>query len=427
MISVCTRDSRLQEAVDHTRLALVPVRMDSATADANADFEHFHDVELPRRLHSALGLQAARDVDRQPSLAFRLREGRAYTYTPGSPTIAITHGERAANTVIEFDTAAWADFVTERRSIPSLLYGKSLGIPRGDANVLFGWEPALRALLQERPIYDAPTLDLRDEDGTPLNLATTFTGASAPAAVARFISKAGFAVVRGVFSSEEIAALATEADRLAAAARQGDRRSWWARNADGEQILCRVTYTSLISDAIAALIDDFRLRNLARAFAPDYVPAPDRLDGIALIIKNPNVVDGLSDLPWHIDCGMGGHPTLCPVLQITVLLDPASEDTGTLKFLAGSHRFVTRIPADETGLPVVTVAGRPGDCLLHLSDTMHAAPPPRGAARYRRSLVASFYRPSVLDVVPPGQGFNDVLLSRDDGHVENLRQMTARD
>jgi len=399
--------------------------MSPTRTDVDPDFDHFHDVELPRRLRTAPGLQAAGDVCQQPSLAFRLRDGRAYTYTPGSPTITIASGERAAHTVVELDAAAWADFATERRSIPSLLYGKMLVIARGDANVLFGWEPALRALLQERPIYDVSTLDLRDENGAPLNLAKTFTGASAPAAVARFVSEAGFAVVRGVFSSEEIATLAGEADRLAAAARQGDRRSWWARNGDGEQILCRVTYTPLMSEAIAALIDDSRLRNLARAFAPDYVPAPDRLDGVALIIKNPNVVDGLSDLPWHIDCGMGGHPALCPVLQITVVLDAASEDTGTLKFLAGSHRFVTRMPADESALPVVTVAAEPGDCVLHLSDTMHAAPPPRGAARYRRSLVTSFYRPSVLDVVPPGQGFNDVLLSREDGHVENLRQMTS--
>lgn len=122
---------------------------------------------------------------------------------------------------------------------------------------------------------------------------------------------------------------------------------------------------------------------------------------------------------------MGGHPTLCPVLQISVLLDAASPDTGTLKFLAGSHRFVTRVPGDEHALPIVTVEAAPGDCVLHLSDTMHAAPPPRGAARYRRSLVASFYRPSVLDVVPPGKAFNDVLLSRDDGHVEDLRQLSA--
>ncbi len=401
--------------------------MHSAAADIDADFDHFHDIVLPRRLRTATGLQAAREVDRHPPLAFRLRDGRAYTYAPGSPAIAVTHGENTAHTVIELDDTAWADFMTQRRSIPSLLYGKMLEIARGNASVLFGWEPALRALLQERPIYDAATLDLRDGEGAPLNLATTFTRASAPAAVARYVTEAGFALVRGVFSAREIATLTTEADRLATAARQGDRRSWWARNGDGKQVLCRVTYTPLMSKEIAALIDDARLRDLVRAFAPDYVPAPDRLDGVALIIKNPNIVDGLSDLPWHIDCGMGGHPVLCPVLQISVLLDAASEDTGTLKFLAGSHRFVTHMPADETTLPIVTVTAEPGDCVLHLSDTMHAAPPPRRATHYRRSLVASFYRPSVLDVVPPGQGFNDVLLSRDDGHVENLRQMTSDD
>ena len=38
----------------------------------------------------------------------------------------------------------------------------------------------------------------------------------------------------------------------------------------------------------------------------------------------------------------------------------------------------------------------------------------------RRSLVTSFYQPAVLDVIEAGCGFNDVLLSNDDGHVDNL-------
>ena len=97
----------------------------------------------------------------------------------------------------------------------------------------------------------------------------------------------------------------------------------------------------------------------------------------------------------------GGHALLCPVVQVSVLLEPANLDTGTLKFLAGSHRFACQAPTDreEASLPVVTVAGQPGDLLLHLGDTMHVAPAPLGCGPMRRSLVTSFYQPAVLDVM----------------------------
>jgi ectoine hydroxylase-related dioxygenase (phytanoyl-CoA dioxygenase family) len=151
------------------------------------------------------------------------------------------------------------------------------------------------------------------------------------------------------------------------------------------------------------------------------------MDGTALIIKNAGVAEGLSDLPWHIDCGMGGHSTICPVVQTSLFLEPANAETGTLKFLAGSHRFACHQPdpGQEKDLPVATVSAEPGDVAIHLSDTMHAAPAPRGAENMRRSLVTSFYQPGVLDMVPAGSALNDVLLSRDDGHVENLAELVS--
>jgi hypothetical protein len=388
-------------------------------------FDRFHREELPRRIARGHGALATARLRERPTLALRLAGGSAYTYTPTTATVEVAAGDADAHTVVELDAAAWDDFVAERRTVPNLLYARLLHVVRGDVNVLFRWEPTFRTLYYGRPPYDAATLQLRDTHGAALDLTTTFTRANAPAEVAHFLGEAGFAVVRDVFTAAEIAAFTVEADRLAAAARPGDRSSWWARTDTGAQVLCRVTYTSLASASIAALNDDPRVRALVAAFAPDYVPAPDRLDGIALILKNAGVVDGLSDLPWHIDCGMGGHAMMCPVLQFSILLDAASPATGTLRFLAGSHRCAAVAPTREDDTPVVTVDARPGDCVLHLSDTMHTAPAPHGAARLRRSLVTSFYRPSVLALIPAGQAFNDVLLSRADGHVENLRATTA--
>jgi len=386
------------------------------------DFEPFHRHELPRRLAAGHGALAAGDLTGQPALGWRLAGGGAYTYVPRAGGVEIVAGEAAADTVVVLDAGAWRDFVGELRSVPALLYAGALAVPRGDVRVLFRWEPALRALYHGRPLFDPARLDLRGRDGRPLDLDASFARDAAPEEVAHVLGEAGFAVVRGVLAPAEIAALSAEVERLCAAARPGDRASWWARTAAGAQVLCRVTYAGLKSAAIAALNDDPRLRVLVAAFRADLRPAPDRLDGIAAILKHPGVVDGLADLPWHVDCGMGGHPLMCPVVQVSVLLDEASPATGTLEFLAGSHRYAAHAPgAERDGLPIATVHGAAGDCVLHLSDTMHAAPPPRGAGRYRRSLVTSFYRPEVLAAVPPGTAFNDVLLARPDGHVDDLQ------
>jgi hypothetical protein len=391
-------------------------------ASPELDFDRFHREELPRRLAAGNGALAAHDLAGQPALGFRLRSGNAYTYAPRADGVAILAGDDAAHTVVTLDAAAWRDFVSETRTVPSLLYGGQLEVPRGAVDVLFRWETPLRALYFGRPLFDPAALALRDRAGRPLDLGATFTLASPRDELVHFLAEAGFCVVRAAFTPAEIARFSDEADRLCAAARQGDRRSWWARNAAGEQVLCRVTYASLGSEVIASLNDDPRVRALAAAYRDDLRPAPDRLDGIAVILKHPAIVDGLADLPWHVDCGMGGHPLMCPVLQVSLLLDDATPATGTLEFLTGSHRFAARAPRpDERDLPIVSVDARRGDVILHLSDTMHAAPPPRGAERYRRSLVTSFYRPAVFDLIPVGKGFNDVLLARADGHVENLR------
>jgi hypothetical protein len=36
----------------------------------------------------------------------------------------------------------------------------------------------------------------------------------------------------------------------------------------------------------------------------------------------------------------------------------------------------------------------------------------------------SFNNPRVLEVIPPGQGYNDVVFSQGDGHVRNVDELT---
>jgi hypothetical protein len=91
--------------------------------------------------------------------------------------------------------------------------------------------------------------------------------------------------------------------------------------------------------------------------------------------------------------------------------------------LAGSHRGTSRLPAagETDGLPVVALTTAPGDVTVHYGHTLHAAPPPADRhASGRRALYLSYVPPLTFDMVAPGQGYNDVLFTRDAGHIRHV-------
>jgi hypothetical protein len=247
--------------------------------------------------------------------------------------------------------------------------------------------------------------------------------------LATFLAETGFLHVRGVFSGEEIAALDGETERLRADARPDDGKSWWATQADGTEVCCRLIYTSLRSERIGALADDPRLVRLAALHPGEALEAaPECLDGISVVLKHPDVTAGLSDLPWHRDCGLGGHPVICPGFNIGVQLDAATAETGQLHFHAGTHlgsSHPLRPPGDgsgaETPQPVVAVTTEPGDVTVHYGHVLHAAPAPTGGGG-RRAMYVGFVRPETRAFVGDGHGYNDVLFERD-GQVHNVGEL----
>jgi ectoine hydroxylase-related dioxygenase (phytanoyl-CoA dioxygenase family) len=209
-----------------------------------------------------------------------------------------------------------------------------------------------------------------------------------------------------------------------ARARPDDQRSWWT-TVDGQDVCNRVNYLNEQSDLIAGLGVDPRMARIGR-LSGDLRDASDRLDGNGVVIKVPGAASGLADLPWHRDCGMGGHPVKCPLLNVGIQLDAGTAASGQLHMIAGSHLGTSPLPTAQQAarLPTVAVDTEPGDVTVHFGHTLHAAPPPADrAAAGRRALYVTYVPTLVFEMIGPGQGYNDVLFTRDDGHVHHVDEL----
>jgi ectoine hydroxylase-related dioxygenase (phytanoyl-CoA dioxygenase family) len=383
------------------------------------DFDRFHREDVPALLAKGNGKLGAPAAERLGAIAFVLPDERAWTYEVLDGEIAVRPGSEGARTVIRLDESAWSDFATEAHTTPGLLYAGLVKFDgEGGYDALDRWESALRALYSGRPIYDPSVV-------ADIDLTKSFTLGDPD--LAGYLARAGFAVLRGVFTGKEIASVSDEVERLRTRATIGDRRSWWAKNAAGDDVLCRLIYASLASDTIAEFAMDERFDRIMALAGTPLVRAVDRLDGVSVVIKNSAVVEGLSDLPWHRDCGLGGHPVLCPGFNIGVQLDRANADNGQLHFLAGSHESSGAAPTGmEEELPTVAVDTEPGDVTVHFGHVFHAAPPPLSPTAGRRALYVTCVSPQLFDVIGHEQGYNDVLFEASpDGNIASVDERLA--
>ncbi|MCA9509269.1 MAG: phytanoyl-CoA dioxygenase family protein [Myxococcales bacterium] len=403
------------------------------------DFEAFHEAELPRLLASGRAALAAADAAPVGSLALRVSsaEGasRAFTYVPTVDGVALRRGDAEADVVVELDGERWSDLVDDLESAPGLLYAGACRVVRGDPMRFVRWEPKLRALYAGRPVFDleAPPR-LVDRRGRALDPAHRCAQGVDREEMAHFLREAGYLVVRGVFAEDEIAALREDARALRAAAREGDGTSWWGRDAQGAATLCRVIDAAR-RDRMAALYADARI--LALVALSEFDLRPRRRDddeAVSVLWKQPDMAEGLGDLPWHRDCGLGGHGVMCPLLIVTVNLTAGNAEAGELRMLPGSWRSsVPFFEATDARAPKgVGLRVDAGDVSLHYGDVMHAAPPPRRAGpwrddgSFRTSVLLGFAREGAL-AHHRGEGvYNDVLLGNEDGQVEHLAKVAAR-
>jgi ectoine hydroxylase-related dioxygenase (phytanoyl-CoA dioxygenase family) len=373
------------------------------------DFTTYHRETLPALLAGPDAAAAAAAVAGEPPLAVRVK-GEARTYRSGDGRIEVTDGVAAdAGVVLDLEPEAWSDLIQMVRTIPALMIAGEITVT-GGGPALDRWERALRTLCHGVPIASPGTTELRDDRGAAIDPTRSFSLDDADADLAAFLSRVGVMRVRNVFSTDEIAALNAEVDRLAAAARPGDDRSWWAQREDGSDVLCRLVYASESSPLIQSLTSDRRLRRLVDLVRKDLQPTTDRMEGIGVVIKPAGKLRGLANIPWHTDCGLGGHLIQCPSVAIGVQLTNATRDTGCFEAIAGTHGASCPVPTpdDLPHWPHIFVPTQAGDVTVHIADLMHASPRPTGEGG-RRTMYVSYYPPTLFANVGPGEAYNDAI------------------
>lgn len=344
---------------------------------------------------------------RATSISFVV-DDEAITYRVENGRIVAEEGAQDGDTLIRLDQAAWDDLVGQVRSFINLHLTKDLTFERGGFEQLADWYPALTYLHAGIPPYDPARADLNGRDpGAAMSLD------SSDDELRDQLQTMGFMHVRGVFSLDEMDQANAEIDRLAQLARKGDDQSWWVTGENDEDVLCRLVYATQRSAVLKALEQDPRIHRLGTLIDPDSRVAPDRMEGSAVLLKVPGRTKGLSNIPWHQDCGMGGHAILCPALSIGIQLTGSTAETGNLHVVPGSHGQTLHYQWQQrlSDVPVVKVDTALGDVTVHVQDVMHASPKPTGVGG-RRTMYVTHYPAKLWDHVGPGEAYNDLVRNR---------------
>ncbi|HEV7524273.1 MAG TPA: phytanoyl-CoA dioxygenase family protein [Acidimicrobiia bacterium] len=370
-------------------------RVDGPRSDFDA--ARFFDDELPARIdeHAAAIVPALAFIRPRPLVVDV--EGESWTLDADDGRVVIARGARAgASARVKLPAEQLADLADDQQTFMSLWASGALDQQAGTVGHLLDWWLVMRAALDGTPIYTPGSIALDDRNGHPLDLTRTFRADDDddPDEMRHFLETAGFLHIEGLFSADEMAAVSADMDRAAPTYAQGDGRSWWARTGEGETRLVRMQGFDHESEGARAITEDARFLDLASIPGAGHRFGNKRAHNkIEALFKPIGVTEGISDIPWHKDCGIGRHSYDCCGLTVGISVTGADAVSGQLWVIAGSHRALvwSGIRQPELDLPEIALPTRTGDVTLHLSCTMHMAQPP--AERERRVMYSGFALP----------------------------------
>jgi hypothetical protein len=374
--------------------------------------------EVPPSLDARLLERVTPAVAESGGITF-LVDGGAVTYVASDAGVRAEEGRSDGATAVRMSPQAWSDLVGQVRTFVGLFLGDELTFERGGFAQLSDWDPILKYVHAGIPPYDPTATEFGGRSPS-----ATFPAETDDAELAAQLTTMGVVHVTGVFTAEEMRAANDEIDRLAALARPDDDESWWATAEGGSRALCRLVYASQRSAVLAELEQDPRVRRFGTLLAPNLRVAADRMEGTAVLLKVPGKTSGLSNIPWHQDCGVGGHGLFCPSVGVGIQITGSDASTGNLLVVPGSHGQTLPYGWEERydDVPVVSIDTAPGDVTIHVKDVMHASPPPTGDGG-RRTMYVTHYPPSLWEYIGPRQAFNDLVRHRTEqvGRLQHRR------
>ncbi|HEY3673989.1 MAG TPA: phytanoyl-CoA dioxygenase family protein [Acidimicrobiia bacterium] len=297
-------------------------------------------------------------------------------------------------TLLRTNRAQLDDLVNDQVTVVGMQTNGTLDQPVGGFGALLDWWLLLRGALDGRAPHTRGAIDLVDSDGAPLALDRSFAVDAPLEEMGDFLQRAGYLHIAGVFDEGEMDAVSRDMDAAAPTYSRGDGRSWWAKNRAGDDLLVRMQYFDEVSPAVERLVGDDRLQRLAGLTGDGHVYGGMKDNRIEALFKPFDVVEGISDLPWHKDCALGRHSYDCCSMTVGISVSGADAVSGQLRTVAGSHRALmwpSLHREDRSDLPAVALPTRTGDLTVHLSCTLHQSVPP--VDRERRVLYTGFRLP----------------------------------
>ncbi|MDG2026605.1 MAG: phytanoyl-CoA dioxygenase family protein [Acidimicrobiales bacterium] len=316
-------------------------------------------------------------------------EHRSITLAVDGATLAISSGFDNAGVVAELPADALSDLMQDAQSTMGLAMTSRVQLTAGDINSWILWEPILRALLDGRKVHETGDIDFRDLEGAPLDLDRAFTPDDDREEIGHFLSEAGFLHITGVFDEDEMAVISRDVDDWIARATPDDGESWWATDEDGLDQAVRVLFFYEKSEALRDLVESERYQWLKDVTGDGH----EHKGGAEGLVKPLGIVKGLSDLPWHKDCGQGRHSYMCNAMTCGISVTGADRVSGALGVIPGSHRANTISTSRDRELDLAPrmLETKTGDVTVHCSDTMHRAHPP--VERPRKVVYSGFGLP----------------------------------
>jgi hypothetical protein len=250
-----------------------------------------------------------------PPLALDI-EGDAFTIRHRDGELEAVAGADGAGLRVALDREAFADLVVEERTALGLVVGARVQGDPASNNAFCAWDPVLRSLLDGRGVYRPGTVTLRERDGARLDLDQRFRLGDDADRASHFLAETGFALLRGVFTDDEMDAVDADLARAVDDATPDDGTSWWAATGHGERYPCRILDFADRSPALRALVDDPRFLAIGELLGDGHRPGDPFGEHFAAVtaeglLKRVDSVEGLVCLPWHKDCDRGGHSMFC--------------------------------------------------------------------------------------------------------------------